>query len=57
MFSRCGAVAWESLSASGKAGHRASPVLEPEEQSQPAVINSTFKKLRELGGKKGMVET
>lgn len=45
-----GAVARESLSALGKAGHGASPVLEPEEQSWPAVTNSTFKKLWELGG-------
>lgn len=28
-------------------------MLEPEEQSQPAVIGGTFKKLWELGRKKG----
>lgn len=56
-FCWCGAVARDSLSASGKGGHRASPVLEPEEQSQPAVINSPFKKLWELGGIKGRAKS
>lgn len=44
----------DSLSASGKGGHGTSPVLEPEEQTWPAVINSTFKNLWEFGeGKRG----
>lgn len=55
MFCQFRAVAKESLSASGKAGHRASPALEPEDQKWPAVTDSTSKNLQELGRKKGYV--
>lgn len=55
MFYQCGAVAKESLSVSGKVGHRASSVLEPEDQKWPAVTKSTSKTLQELWGRKGCV--
>lgn len=54
MFCQCGAVAKECLSVSGRAGHRASPALGPENQKGPAVTDSTSKNLQELGEERGV---